>query len=76
VIAGELSLTGEIRPVRRLASRIKTARGLGFTGFLGPATDGSALAEGDDANPSDKATGETLAAKDIKTAIKLLFGEK
>ncbi|GHV04389.1 DNA repair protein RadA [Spirochaetia bacterium] len=36
VIAGELSLTGEIRPVRRLAGRIKTARGLGFDRFIGP----------------------------------------
>ncbi|GHT55957.1 DNA repair protein RadA [Spirochaetia bacterium] len=36
VIAGELSLTGEIRPVRRLAGRIKTAKGLGFERFIGP----------------------------------------
>ena len=35
-IAGELSLTGEIRPVRRLASRVKTAANLGFPSFLGP----------------------------------------
>jgi DNA repair protein RadA/Sms len=36
VIAGELSLTGEIRPVRRLAGRVKTAKGLGFDRFIGP----------------------------------------
>jgi len=35
-IAGELSLTGEIRPVRRLPGRVKTAANLGFTKFLGP----------------------------------------
>ncbi|MCL2440511.1 MAG: DNA repair protein RadA [Treponema sp.] len=35
-IAGELSLTGEIRPVRRLSSRVKTASNLGFSAFLGP----------------------------------------
>jgi predicted ATP-dependent serine protease len=38
-IAGELSLTGEIRPVRRLAGRIKTSRGLGFENFLAPLPD-------------------------------------
>ena len=35
-IAGELSLAGEVRPLRRLESRVKTAENLGFTGFLGP----------------------------------------
>ncbi|MDR0998227.1 MAG: DNA repair protein RadA [Treponema sp.] len=36
VIAGELSLTGEIRQIRRLASRIRASRGMGFASFLGP----------------------------------------
>jgi DNA repair protein RadA/Sms len=40
-IAGELSLAGEVRPVRRLASRIKTAGSLGFGNFLGPRGEGS-----------------------------------
>ncbi|MDR0877904.1 MAG: DNA repair protein RadA [Treponema sp.] len=70
VIAGELSLTGEIRPVRRLSSRIKTARGLGFTGFLGP------VSEGADTAPTEKTGSEARAAKDIKTAIRVLFGDK
>jgi DNA repair protein RadA/Sms len=35
-IAGELSLAGEVRPVRRLSGRVKAARGLGFEQFLGP----------------------------------------
>jgi predicted ATP-dependent serine protease len=56
VIAGELSLTGEIRQVRRLASRIRASRGIGFTDFLAPPGEEGAL-----------------AAKDIKTAIRLLF---
>jgi DNA repair protein RadA/Sms len=34
-IAGELSLTGEIRPIRRLPGRIKAARNLGFSFFSG-----------------------------------------
>jgi len=59
-IAGELSLTGEIRPVRRLSSRVKTAANLGFTSFLGPAAD--QLVPG------------LQAVKDIKTAIKAIYG--
>jgi DNA repair protein RadA/Sms len=68
VIAGELSLTGEIRPVRRLAGRVKTAGSLGFTGFLGPAPEsaGSSGPESGGAKP--------LIAKDIKSAIKLAYG--
>jgi DNA repair protein RadA/Sms len=45
-IAGELSLAAEVRPVRRLASRVKTAAGLGFTRFVGPAGEESALSTG------------------------------
>ena len=59
-IAGELSLTGEIRPVRRIASRIKTSANLGFTSFLGLSSEQSAKG--------------LKAAKDIKTAIKLIYG--
>jgi DNA repair protein RadA/Sms len=61
VIAGELSLTGEIRPVRRMAGRIKTAANLGFGSFLGPA-------------PETGTAGELRIAGDIKTAIKLIYG--
>jgi DNA repair protein RadA/Sms len=39
-VTGELSLAGEVRPVRRPSSRVKTAQSLGFTGFLGPAGEG------------------------------------
>jgi DNA repair protein RadA/Sms len=63
VIAGELSLTGEIRPVQRLASRVKTAENLGFTSFLSPIPE-AALPAG---------AAKLKTAKDIKTAIKLLF---
>ncbi|GHU81721.1 DNA repair protein RadA [Spirochaetia bacterium] len=35
-IAGELSLAGEVRPIRRISGRIKAARSLGFDRFLGP----------------------------------------
>ena len=59
-IAGELSLTGEIRPVRRLAGRIKTAANLGFGSFLGP-------------SPEQPVQG-LKSASNIKTAIKVIFG--
>jgi DNA repair protein RadA/Sms len=66
VIAGELSLTGEIRPVRRLAGRIQTAGNLGFPRFLGPAPETAAKAsQGPKINHQ--------AARDIKTAIKLIY---
>jgi DNA repair protein RadA/Sms len=63
-IAGELSLAGEVRPVRRLPGRIKTSRSLGFEGFLGPLPD-----SGDDSIEG------IMVAKDIKSAIKTLFLE-
>ena len=37
---GELSLAGEIRPVRRLKPLIKTAQGLGFSKLYVPAASG------------------------------------
>jgi len=63
-IAGELSLTGELRPVSRLPGRIKTARNLGFTAFLGPPPD-AAIQEAQD-------QAVLKPAKDIKSAIKLI----
>jgi DNA repair protein RadA/Sms len=60
VIAGELSLTGEIRPVRRMAGRVRTARGLGFASFLGPA--------GSEVSPE-----AFIPASDIREAVRTLF---
>jgi DNA repair protein RadA/Sms len=85
VIAGELSLTGEVRPVRRLAGRIKTSRNLGFTSFVGPLADASREASAGEAGPGDGerapsqadkksgSQGKIEAVGDIKTAIKQLF---
>ena len=39
VIAGEISLAGEIRPVRGLKQRIKTASSLGFKHFIAPGNE-------------------------------------
>jgi DNA repair protein RadA/Sms len=63
-LAGELSLAGELRPIRRMAARIKAARGLGFEHFLGPA-DASEAAGAKD-------TG-FRSLGDLKSAIKALF---
>jgi DNA repair protein RadA/Sms len=57
-LTGELSLAGELRPVRRVAGRVKAARNLGFDRCLAPPGEG--VLPG-------------LAVKDIKEAIKLLF---
>jgi DNA repair protein RadA/Sms len=62
-IAGELTLAGEVRPLRRLPGRVKAAKGLGFSAFLGPRPDGTELSGEKD----------YLAVKDIKSAIKSLF---
>ncbi len=59
-IVGELSLAGEIRPVKNLKQRAKTARDLGFKVVLAP-TDGQ---------KPDNVTGIT----DIKGLVKALFG--
>jgi DNA repair protein RadA/Sms len=65
VAAGELSLAGELRPVRRMAARIKAARSLGFGHFLGP-VDASEAAGAKD--PGFRAVG------DLRSAIQALFG--
>nr|AGS51534.1 DNA repair protein RadA [uncultured bacterium contig00004] len=69
-IAGELSLTGEIRPVRRLVSRVKTAASLGFGSFLGPSPELQPQFEANQAAPGLR------SANNIKSAIKLIYGEK
>jgi len=64
-IAGELSLAGEVRPLRRLQGRVKTARNLGFLEFFGPSSS----------------VGETLpsegyfAFRNIREAVKAIFGK-
>ena len=61
-IAGELSLAGEVRSLRRITGRIRTAKGLGYTSFLGP-------------KPENEIANESgyRSASDIKTAIKIIF---
>ncbi|WP_304222185.1 DNA repair protein RadA [Gracilinema caldarium] len=68
-LAGELSLAGEVRPIRRLASRIKAGRALSFTRFIGP---------GQEQRPrlDELSAGDTeiyIRVPDIKTAIQKLM---
>jgi DNA repair protein RadA/Sms len=65
-IAGELSLAGEVRPLRRLPGRIKTSRSLGFDQFLGPWADVSD-------QQTDGSLQDIMGVKDIKSAVKMLF---
>ena len=69
-IAGELSLAGEVRPISRLPARVRTARNLGFTGFLGPVSPAGTVAEAE-AMPTDG----LFAFRNIKGAIKALFSQ-
>ncbi|MCL2381926.1 MAG: DNA repair protein RadA [Treponema sp.] len=61
-IAGELSLAGEVRPLRRLSARAKTARNLGFTEFLCPA-----------APAEDSADPLPSGVRNVKEAVRALF---
>jgi DNA repair protein RadA/Sms len=79
-IAGELSLAGEVRPVRRLPGRIKTSRNLGFEVFLGPLAEPAGEKRGEGEGPAggppapgEQAPGKIVTVGDLKSAIKALF---
>jgi len=63
-LAGELSLAGELRPVRQMRRRARAARALGLDLVFGPA--GGEEGEGK----------EWRASKDLKEALKALLGGK
>jgi DNA repair protein RadA/Sms len=72
-IAGELSLAGEVRPISRLPARVRTARNLGFTEFLGPTGSAGAAAEaGAEAMPAEGFS----AFRNIREAVKAVFSTK
>jgi DNA repair protein RadA/Sms len=68
VLAGELSLAGEVRPVRQMRRRAKAAAALGFKRMLGP------LGEVESANAQGRGDASWLGAADIKAAPSALFG--
>ncbi|MGI5062169.1 DNA repair protein RadA [Treponema denticola] len=63
---GELSLAGEIRTVKKLKQRIKTAQSMGFTKVVSPPPSDS---EAGDINIS-----QLFKAEDLSSAIKKVFG--
>jgi DNA repair protein RadA/Sms len=65
-IAGELSLAGEVRSVRRLPGRVKTAKNLGFSAFVGPVPEASV------GTAAENEEGYTPVSE-IKSAIKIIF---
>ena len=72
-IAGELSLAGEVRPIRRLPARVRTARNLGFTEFLGPASSaGTAVEAGAEVMPTEGFS----AFRNVRGVVKALFSPK
>lgn len=64
---GELSLAGEIRPVRRLKPLIKTAQSLGFTQLYVPAVSG-------DSDEPDSAIQGVFRVENLAETIKQAFG--
>ena len=62
-LSGELSLAGELRPIRRMAARVKAARGLGFERFLGPRAEKGEREAGDNWSSS----------ADLRSAMASLF---
>ncbi len=75
--AGELTLAGELRPVRQMRRRAKAAAALGFKTLVGPRESageaGGAKGRG---NGQDNAeAGTWIQEPDIKTALKRLFGK-
>jgi len=65
VLAGEVSLAGEVRPVRRMAGRARAAKAMGLGRVIGP--------------PETRETGAEAAdgwthVGSIGAAIKALFG--
>ncbi|MDR1215106.1 MAG: DNA repair protein RadA [Treponema sp.] len=67
VVAGELSLAGEVRPLRRLPVRVKTSNSMGFDRFVGPESEAEAGKKASIAG--------IIAVKDIKSAVKAIWNK-
>jgi DNA repair protein RadA/Sms len=67
-----LSLAGELRPVRRLASRVKAARALGFERFVGPRNESIVRNDAGDRDGPETWT----AVADLRSSIRIIFGDK
>lgn len=74
-LAGELSLAGEVRPVRQMAKRARAAKALGFTAVLGPLEVKYGDREEGETAPSRKAGAkpEWAQADSLKASIRALW---
>ncbi|MCX7039401.1 MAG: hypothetical protein NT005_09760, partial [Spirochaetes bacterium] len=68
---GEVSLTGEVRPVPGLEKRVRAARELGFDRMIGPRDDSSPRDE-KSAEPGPSMPGFTAVLL-IQEAVKAVF---
>jgi len=69
-LAGELSLAGEVRPVRRMSGRVRAARAMGFERVVGAASiRGEATVRGEADDPDSWERVSTIGA-----TIRALFG--
>jgi DNA repair protein RadA/Sms len=66
-VTGEVSLTGEVRPVPGLEKRAKACRELGFERLVGPAA-------GDDSPGASTEGAALIAVQIVKEAVKAVFG--
>jgi DNA repair protein RadA/Sms len=74
-LAGELTLAGELRPVRQMRRRAKAAASLGFKKLIGPLEPAvERSAGGGKADGAGEASGWTQEP-DVSSALKLLFGK-
>ncbi|HCO48022.1 MAG TPA: DNA repair protein RadA [Spirochaetaceae bacterium] len=74
-LAGELSLAGEVRPVRQMAKRARAAKALGFSAVLGPAEARRGDGDEGEARPSARtgAKPEWAQADSLKASIRALW---
>jgi len=66
-LAGELSLAGEVRPVRQMRRRARAAAASGLTLVIGPSDDAGRTAR-------DEGEGDWKRASDLKGALQALLG--
>ncbi|MCX7656512.1 MAG: DNA repair protein RadA [Treponemataceae bacterium] len=71
IMAGELTLAGEIRPVRRALVRYKTATSLGFQSYFGPKIEGKETSP--EVFTSEMGAYHTI--QDLKSLIPELFAQ-
>jgi DNA repair protein RadA/Sms len=80
-LAGELSLAGEVRPIRRMRGRAKAARAMGFTDVIGPDEQpfgtqprSKAVADAQAGKPDPAESWRS--ARSVSAALGMLFGKK